>query len=237
MYKCKNCGAEVDGAFCPACGTKRDDDVCPVCGTPRENMAGFCSKCGYNFAGAQGATSVPPVGMPNYGMATPVAKAKPTPLATFYKLAVVIGFGVLSLLMFAFYAAPISPFLGINMYQFAFAIFGGFGIDEANIGLAVFGMIVQYLAFLLPIVGVISLITSGFMLLTQNKRFKQMETGALVYYVLYIAIAIMLLVLYGGGAAPILMLVFSILFLAGTIVILVLRKNFYKQHPEFDRQI
>lgn len=235
MYKCKNCGAEVDGAFCPACGTKRDDDVCPVCGTPRENMAGFCSKCGYNFAGAQGATSVPPVGMPNYGMATPVAKAKPTPLATFYKLAVVIGFGVLSLLMFAFYAIPLTPFGG-NLYEFAIYFFTG-GAFDSDVGNAIFAMIAHYLAFFLPIVGVISLIVSGFMLLTQNKRFKQMETGALVYYVLYIAIAIMLLVLYGGGAAPILMLVFSILFLAGTIVILVLRKNFYKQHPEFDRQI
>ena len=48
--KCKNCGYEFEGKFCPECGTRAEpEEKCPVCGTVRQNNQKFCSECGYSF--------------------------------------------------------------------------------------------------------------------------------------------------------------------------------------------
>lgn len=46
MYKCKNCGTEFDTKFCPNCGTPAPSDVCPECGTALSPNAKFCPNCG-----------------------------------------------------------------------------------------------------------------------------------------------------------------------------------------------
>lgn len=47
MTKCRNCGKEHDGAFCPYCGTRAEEGaVCPKCGAEIEEGAVFCRHCG-----------------------------------------------------------------------------------------------------------------------------------------------------------------------------------------------
>ncbi len=46
--KCKNCGKEFEGNFCPMCGTKAVP-ACPVCGKEKAEGALYCSNCGHRF--------------------------------------------------------------------------------------------------------------------------------------------------------------------------------------------
>lgn len=47
--KCKKCGKEFEGNFCPHCGTPASDNSCPKCGKEREPGVRYCSGCGYDF--------------------------------------------------------------------------------------------------------------------------------------------------------------------------------------------
>ena len=47
--KCKKCGKEYEGNFCPYCGTAANDNACPKCGKKREPGVRYCSSCGYDF--------------------------------------------------------------------------------------------------------------------------------------------------------------------------------------------
>lgn len=50
MHKCKNCGKEYEGNFCPECGTPCEEGkICPECGAKCDSEAKFCNTCGYNF--------------------------------------------------------------------------------------------------------------------------------------------------------------------------------------------
>lgn len=53
--KCKKCGGEFEGNFCPHCGlpakeTERPAQKCPVCGATRKDGTPYCAECGYKFA-------------------------------------------------------------------------------------------------------------------------------------------------------------------------------------------
>ena len=53
--KCKKCGSEFEGNFCPHCGqpakeTERPAQKCPVCGATRKDGTPYCAECGYKFA-------------------------------------------------------------------------------------------------------------------------------------------------------------------------------------------
>lgn len=238
MSKCKNCGTEFDSAYCPACGTKREEaEFCPDCGTKREADAAFCMKCGHNFAAPQNTPFVELTGeMPRHDAMPPSKRKK---LAAFYKIAPLSLFGILTLLMFAVYAAPIATLFGIggeNVYQFAFTI-NKVTFSEDN-AINAFMLLSQYMSLLLPLAGVVIALTGLFLLLAQNNRIKQVEASGIVYCVLYIFLSVILMVQvgmlgYGIGAAPILMLVFSVLFSIGIIATSVLRNFFYKKYPEF----
>lgn len=55
MHKCKNCGKEFDGNFCPECGEKFvENAVCPKCGAKTEADDKFCSVCGEKLAAVTG---------------------------------------------------------------------------------------------------------------------------------------------------------------------------------------
>lgn len=47
MLKCKNCGNEYEGNFCPVCGTRAEEKkFCPACGAALDRDAEFCACCG-----------------------------------------------------------------------------------------------------------------------------------------------------------------------------------------------
>ena len=48
MVKCKDCGTEYEGEFCPECGLPAER-ICPQCGKKGESAARFCNVCGYAF--------------------------------------------------------------------------------------------------------------------------------------------------------------------------------------------
>jgi len=53
MSKCENCGAEVNGNFCPMCGAKVSAPAfCKNCGAKLENGAKFCPNCGTKVSDA-----------------------------------------------------------------------------------------------------------------------------------------------------------------------------------------
>ncbi|MDE7162639.1 MAG: leucine-rich repeat protein, partial [Clostridia bacterium] len=50
MYKCKNCGQEFEGKFCPNCGAGvSEHKTCPSCGAILASNAKFCNQCGFSF--------------------------------------------------------------------------------------------------------------------------------------------------------------------------------------------
>lgn len=67
MNKCKNCGQEFEGNFCPNCGTKRDEvRTCPNCGA--EVSGNFCANCGQ------------PMNKPTTEEVAPVVAQEPAPI-------------------------------------------------------------------------------------------------------------------------------------------------------------
>lgn len=46
MQKCKFCGKEFDGNFCPACGKKAEENLCPRCKAIVSENLKFCPNCG-----------------------------------------------------------------------------------------------------------------------------------------------------------------------------------------------
>lgn len=105
MVKCKDCGTEYEGEFCPECGLPAER-ICPQCGRKGESGARFCNVCGYAFD-AKHAADV------SFGrdelVKTANAMATDKIIATFFKYAVVGLFGLLSLLM--------SPFMQLLLIK------------------------------------------------------------------------------------------------------------------------
>lgn len=246
MVKCKDCGTEYEGEFCPECGLSAER-ICPQCGKKGESAAHFCNVCGYAFD-AKHAADV------SFGrdelVKTANAMATDKIIATFFKYAVVGLFGLLSLLMFAFYAAPADqdPLgLGLssgNLYARAFNwITGNYEIYMMTVDGV---QTVDYVKFvacillgLMPLLGVFFLITIICMAFTGNKKMKKLETGTLFYTLLYIAVAAYLMIDAQNtgmkiGAAPILMAAFSSVTFILEIILLLLRKSFYRRCPEYD---
>lgn len=72
--KCKKCGNDYEGVFCPQCGTKSDSTACTNCGIAFSGN--FCPKCGQSAHTTQGfahATTSPqtPPQNPNLGVQAP----------------------------------------------------------------------------------------------------------------------------------------------------------------------
>ena len=102
--RCPNCGTEFKGNFCPACGTKATAaSVCPVCGQIRAQNAKFCSACGYDFSrpDSVGKSSLP---------SDPTVRA----YALLFHLPAAL-FALFSLLLFAFFAAPVASFATFSL--------------------------------------------------------------------------------------------------------------------------
>ena len=88
--KCKKCGKQFEGAFCPECGTPADDGrtICPRCGNRCGPDEKFCSKCGHRLpaddpfdefgttADARESTGAEAAGAPP----KPMERPKPSPL-------------------------------------------------------------------------------------------------------------------------------------------------------------
>ncbi len=100
MNKCKNCGTEFEGKFCPECGTAANaKPVCPNCGGELGENVKFCPNCGCNLASPQAAQ--------------PQAVAQPQVVSNFdwrkiIKYLPIVFFSLWAALLWAFYSAPVT---------------------------------------------------------------------------------------------------------------------------------
>ena len=227
MHICPECGGKFEGRFCPDCGAHWvEKKNCPQCGTEVDGAARFCGSCGYSFSGRQAAVQ-----------SGGVSEASIKKTAIFYKYAVVVLFGLLSALSFAFFAAPVSkdPFFGMSAGSVYDRLFGKEGDLSGFIGM------VHIAPVFLSVLGVLIFIGGIVMALTDAKGFNRLDQACLTFFILYMitSIGLMATVEEGMkvGACPVLMLIFSILFTAAAITVLVLRKRFYNRHSNLDDQI
>ena len=119
MNKCKNCGTEFEGNFCPKCGTASEaPKVCPKCNSQLYEGARYCSKCGYDLLG--GASVYAKKSAPTAHTAS-VTKVSGT-VQKLLKYLPTALFALWAVLLWAFYAAPVMKGDGFfvqnaNLYQ------------------------------------------------------------------------------------------------------------------------
>lgn len=159
MHKCRECGNDFDGKFCPNCGMKwEDEQVCPNCGAKCSIGTRFCAECGHalnatseeqyhnNFTSVDNGRNVREnaVGDDSRAYSERVAttaasscavrKERSDTLAKIYKILRYVPIGLLalySLLVFAFYATSLAVNEGLVI----------FGADEYESMGSVYSMI------------------------------------------------------------------------------------------------
>lgn len=101
-HKCSNCGTEFEGNFCPECGTKwQEEKTCPQCGTHLAGSARFCNNCGYSFRAPSEPQAAPP--------APSSVKARVSPaLCSFLHYLPMVLLALVSALTFLLFLAPVA---------------------------------------------------------------------------------------------------------------------------------
>ncbi len=247
MNKCKKCGTEFEGKFCPECGEKwqeqpRDEKICPHCGSPVNVSAKFCPECGYSLAGEKSpaADGQKPVEKPAEARLAPqpVTAYPSNALYTVFRVVKYLPtllFLLMSVLAFAFLAAPVTKitsagqFLGVidfgNAYQ-AVSLSGANGIEKLRdpaIAFLVFAALGLAFAFVCAL------------LARKKKESAPLAFGALAFYLVYLIIGSVMIAntaaldeglgVLGAGACPVCFLVFSIVFALFHIVSLFFCKS------------
>lgn len=133
MNKCKNCGMEFVGRFCPECGAKLEEpSVCPNCGSTVVQGSRFCNLCGTSLKSDGVFESPTPdketavcCGQEQYLLGDDIARPEQMPVKekkafinerslskihTVLKYLPAALFALYSLLMFAFFAADVAYF-------------------------------------------------------------------------------------------------------------------------------
>ena len=214
MNKCKKCGTEFEGKFCPECGEAwlaEGEKLCPRCKKTIKENEKFCPECGYSFE-KQNILFV----------AYRIIKFLPEAL-----------FLLMSALAFAFLAAPVTGvsdmglFLGAADMGNAYDVVSMKGIDGLR------GPAIAFMAF--AALGAIYSLYLVFVNIPDLKDGFDVKPTytALGIYLAYIIIGSVMIgetsALDGGvgvlsaGACPICFIVFSILFAAITVAALILR--------------
>lgn len=219
MNKCTKCGTEFEGNFCPECGEPwkaGGEKFCPRCGTKEKANAKFCRKCGYSFE-SNSMSSPTPQAENVFLIICKTMKYLPEAL-----------FILMSALAFAFLAAPVMQFGGVNVGN-AYEVFSIEEISELRettigfITVTAFGVIYSlYLVF----VNILDL-KDGFAV-------KPTYT-AIVLYLAYIIIgSIMIsqvtssdggLGIVTAGACPICFIVFGAVFSVLSVAALLVREK------------
>lgn len=244
MNKCTNCGTEFEGKFCPECGAKwQEEKICPRCGATLKSSVKFCNECGYAFAPADEPPlrPAPPERTQTAVQTAPAGFFTEERLHKIYTLlgsVPVLLFALFSLLLFAFFAAPV-----------AVASLGGEELFGEDMGSASLGNVYQMCGYselpslqgsmtALIVFAVFALLLAGAAAaarIVPDMREKEIGFGnfhvalprLLVYaeYAFYLIFFIVACVAFGAigsadegmgmfsaGACPILLIVFSILF-------------------------
>lgn len=268
MNKCTNCGTEFEGKFCPECGAKwQEEKICPRCGATLKSSVKFCNECGYAFAPAD-EPSLRPAPPERAQTAVQTAPAGFFTEERLHKIYTLLGsvpvllFALFSLLLFAFFAAPV-----------AVASLGGEELFGEDMGSASLGNVYQMCGYselpslqgsmtALIVFAVFALLLAGTAAaarIVPAMREKGIGFGnfhvalprLLVYaeYAFYLIFFIVACVAFGAigsadegmgmfsaGACPILLIVFSILFALFSVGAEVGKHFLGKKFPAFAQE-
>jgi len=235
-HKCSNCGTEFDGNFCPNCGASPNNTrVCPHCGAEVANSAKFCNNCGRAMEVQQNSA---PTAQPRQPK-PPKEPREPIVLGeNFFKVlskvclisprALIAVFAVLT---WSFGALPLYNFFmeDVSVYS---SINNDFvpELNAVSIAIVVFAA----LSTLLAVIGAITW--------RNFARSKTYTISALAIYCSQIIITSVALsqiknLGYQKGSAPIVILVFGVVFFAVNVLTIILSRKFApsqeRMHSDF----
>ena len=253
MNRCPNCGYMFEGKFCPECGTKLEDEKhCPECGAVCAGSQKFCNECGHAFVQASNAASDEHKPERNNAKAVNVLYAAlryvPCALAALF-----------SLLVFAFYAAPVAVMPGGELlgesipaesYGNVYSMYSGILSEIPDLKSAMLAVII------LAVVGVVyAAVTAAIFFMPQTKDrevsvFGKVRMGlgetlaaaSVVWYLIFLIVGAVIMgkisAFDGGagviasGACPKLLIAFSVIFMAAAVAAVAVRAVFARKQPE-----
>ena len=256
---CPSCGTKAEGALpvCPVCGAPHaaGDLFCPRCGYDYRRpsasvpMAGTAAPQAVHNAPAvrpappvqpaQPAEAVPEAA-PAAQSAPPVPPA-PASKAKLYGLlryASAALLGLYAVLLFAFYAAPLaSVFWSALGSVYDFKVFEGLKTASIGIVLIVFGVLTAVAAAVLALIGKKTVRGKKFCIFQKSISAEWLFAGvACAVYLVMLIVGIAAAAVVGGedmeaGAAPILVIVFALVFAGATVGLQLWRRVLGKREP------
>ncbi len=249
MKKCFNCGKEFEGKFCPECGTKWEEKICPNCGTKLNDLVKYCNECGCFL----GDNQVKPQKSKN-NLENKTSNLNIGLIYSILRYVPVILSGIFSLLIFAFYAAPVAevimgeglPNISLgNVYQ----MYSGLLSEIPEIEWAMITLVI------VAIVTIIFALISSITVFSTKIRNKEIRFGknvqpififleymSFIFYAIFLAFGIIIICeissidegmgIFKAGSCPILLIVFSLLFALLSISSFIVRHFLAKKYPE-----
>lgn len=218
-HKCKNCGADFDGNFCPNCGTGANTTrACPHCGAEVAADMNFCNNCGMSV---EELFSVKDVGVAKLLPTAPKHSGKSHGvLAGITKWLPAVYALVLGVLVFAFMAAPVVSLLGFGTSYYSALT------DIMMESYKLSAIFVMVFAAISIAVGITMLILAG---KDKHNTWLTLLLSVAVYFSLFvIACVAMSQATNDGmqaGASPILILTFAILGIAVSVVFFLIARK------------
>ncbi len=226
-HKCFRCGTEFEGNFCPECGTKWEEGkTCPQCGAALPGNAKFCNECGYSFLKPAPSSQVPAGSAPT----TPARASRPASpqksgkgLLTLYTVSrflPAVLLAVFSVLLFLLCLAPAAVMPGGELF--------GETIPSESLGSVyemLSGEIVPSLkgccVSLIVFASLMVAVSAGVLFYREKRAVACYVLGYAFLFAVFIVSCAMFVIIgkedegmgmLAAGSAPILILVFSLLF-------------------------
>lgn len=236
MNRCPKCGTEFEGKFCPECGTKwQEEKTCPKCGATLKGSAKFCNECGCPLA--------QPAAEP-----APVQKSEPPKKTVTMENKTYVALRLIPALLLALFAGLLFAFLAAPAVKLTIAGLGsatdsGYEILKDETMQSVRACYYAFIVF-----ACVALVAAAVAFLFEyNKHmFGKLDIShpvtskkeaflLMTFYLIFFVIACVAIAkvnaldkgagVLSAGACPILILVFSALFAAYSVISVILTKR------------